>query len=100
YRLNRRIEQDIAGDDDDVRGGARLLRGAQDGEAVGARQLQIGHDQDETRGCTLDRGDRGASVGRGSHFESAVAEVLDEQFPYVDFVVDDEHLERPTGRRA
>ena len=71
----------------------RLSRQVSQREGVDARQLQVGQHQAVARRLLEEGRLRRPPVGRGRDVELLGAEVFDEQFPHVRFVVDHQHTE-------
>ena len=53
----------------------------QNAQAVRTRKMQVGQDQTELPGASVDEGDSGEAIARRGHAVTAGSEMLGEQFP-------------------
>lgn len=87
------VEGGVSGDNYDLCRRARSARRLQNAQAVRTRKMQVGQDQTELPGASVDEGDSGEAIARRGHAVTAGSEMLGEQLPDRRLVVDGEDFE-------
>ena len=82
------VEGGVSGDNYDLCRRARSARRLQNAHAVRTRKMQVGQDQSELPGASVDERDSGEAIARRGHAVAAGSEMLGEQLPDLRLVVE------------